>query len=286
MITVWQDTKKTLNIRGRLINLSSPVVMGIVNVTPDSFYAESRISTFLNSSLVDKVGEMLAAGAGMIDVGGYSTRPGAAAVSEAEEIDRVVPAVEMLIKNFPDCIISVDTFRSKVLHEAVLAGAAIANDVSGGDLDPDMFEVVAKLHVPYILMHMRGTPETMNALTDYTHLTADVIKDLQKKMAKLRELGVVDVIIDPGYGFAKTREQNFELLRNLSEFRVLNCPLLVGISRKRMIWETLNIQSDQALNGTTVLNTMSLLNGASILRVHDVKEAVEAVKLFNAYTTS
>ncbi|TLV02640.1 dihydropteroate synthase [Dyadobacter luticola] len=275
---MMQVSKKTLNIRGRLFDLSTPVVMGILNITPDSFYEGSRVGS--QDQLVEKAGTMIAEGATMIDVGGYSTRPGAAAINTDEEIERVESAIEPLNKFFPELIISVDTFRSMVAERAVLKGAAIINDVSGGTLDDEMFQIAAKLKVPYILMHMRGTPETMNQLTDYQHLVSDILKDLQQKILALKNAGVADVIIDPGFGFAKTIQQNFELMRHLSEFGLLNYPVLAGISRKKTIYKTLEISADEALNGTTVLNTLALEQGASILRVHDVKPAVEAIKLW------
>ena len=275
-----QVSKKTIKIQGRLLDLSIPRVMGILNITPDSFYSESRLRSM--DAVVEKVGKMQEDGAVLIDIGGYSTRPGANEVSESEETDRVVPVIEQLNKYFPELIISVDTFRSEVARQSVLNGAHIINDVAGGLLDDRMFDVVAELGVPYILMHMRGTPQTMNTLTEYDFLVPRILQELQEKLIVLREKGVSDVIIDPGFGFAKTTAQNFALMKDLSEFHELGCPLLVGISRKGMIYNTLNITAEDALNGTTVLNTISLQHGASILRVHDVKPAVEAVKLWMA----
>jgi len=275
-----QVSKKTLNIRGRLMDLSAPVVMGILNITPDSFYAGSRIGTA--DELVDKAGQMQNEGAGIIDVGGYSTRPGAGEVDPEEEADRVESAIEPLNKYFPELVISVDTFRSSVASRAISKGAHMINDVSGGILDDQMFDVAAALKVPYILMHMRGTPQTMNKLTDYNQLVPDILKDLQEKVEVLRQKGVADIIIDPGFGFAKTIAQNFELIKNLAAFHLLDYPLLVGISRKATIYKTLGITADEALNGTTVLNTLALQQGASIIRVHDVKPAAEVVKLWIA----
>ncbi len=275
-----QVNKKTIKIQGRLLDLSIPRVMGILNITPDSFYSESRLSSM--DAVVEKAGKMQEDGAVLIDIGGYSTRPGANEVSESEETERVVPVIEQLNKYFPELIISVDTFRSEVARQSVLNGAHIINDVAGGLLDDRMFDVVAELGVPYILMHMRGTPQTMNTLTEYDFLVPRILQELQEKLIVLREKGVSDVIIDPGFGFAKTTAQNFALMKDLSEFHELGCPLLVGISRKGMIYNTLNITAEDALNGTTVLNTISLQHGASILRVHDVKPAVEAVKLWMA----
>ncbi|MET7259506.1 dihydropteroate synthase [Dyadobacter fermentans] len=275
-----QVSKKTLNIRGALLDLSAPVVMGIMNITPDSFYSGSRVAA--TDEIVEKAGRMLSEGAGMIDIGGYSTRPGAQEVSAEEEGDRIESAVEPLAKFFPDLIISVDTFRAEVAERGIRKGAHIINDVAGGTLDDAMFETVARLRVPYILMHMRGTPQTMNSLTDYERLVPDILRDLRQKVAVLQSKGVADLIIDPGFGFAKTIAQNFELMRELKQFQLLGYPVLVGISRKTTIYKTLHISPEEALNGTTVLNTLALERGASILRVHDVKPAVEAVKLWMA----
>lgn len=271
-----QDSKKSINVRGRLLHFDIPVVMGILNITPDSFYNKSR---FTAGQVVDIAGQMLRDGAKIIDIGGYSTRPGASEVSEEEEIERLMPVVEVLKKQIPESIVSVDTYRARVVEETVGAGADIINDVGGGTLDAAMFDTVARLKVPYILMHMRGNPQNMQQLTQYDDLLTDIIRDLSEKIRQLRTMGLADIIVDPGFGFAKTREQNFKLMNYLEEFTTLGCPLLSGISRKGMIWKTLEIQPEHALNGTTVLNTVSLMKGASILRVHDVKEAVEAVKL-------
>ncbi|SKB73047.1 dihydropteroate synthase [Dyadobacter psychrophilus] len=275
-----QVSKKTLNIRGKLLDLSTPAVMGILNITPDSFYEGSRMRS--EDELLSKAAQMLADGATMIDIGGYSTRPGAKEVEEAEELDRVESAVAPLNKNFPGLIISVDTFRSEVARRAIETGAHIVNDVSGGSLDDQMFEVVSALRVPYILMHMRGTPQTMSTLTTYNQLVPDILKDLKEKLDRLRSLGVADIIVDPGFGFAKNGEQNFELMKHLSEFHLLDCPLLVGISRKGFIYKKLEISAAEALNGTSVMNTLALQQGASIIRVHDVRPAMEAVKLWLA----
>jgi dihydropteroate synthase len=263
----------------KLLDLAFPKVMGILNITPDSFFEGSRFKAS-NTQIIDKTGEMLQAGATFIDIGGYSTRPNAIDISIAEEIDRVVPAVEAIIKVFPEVIISIDTFRSQVARETVKVGAAIINDIAGGNLDNEMFNTVAELQVPYILMHSRGNPTTMNKLNDYQDITLDVITELQQKVSQLRALSVQDIIIDPGFGFAKNAKQGFEMMRNLEAFKVMDLPLLVGISRKSMIWRTLNITANEALNGTTALNMFALMQGAKILRVHDVKEAVETVRLF------
>jgi len=275
-----QVSKKTLNIRGTLIDLSTPLVMGILNITPDSFYPGSRVVSV--DEIIEKAGQMISEGAGMLDIGGYSTRPGAREVSAQEEGDRVESAVEPLAKYFPNLIISVDTFRAEVAERAIGKGAHIINDVAGGTLDDGMFEVVARLRVPYILMHMRGTPQTMNQLTTYERLVPDILRDLRQKVAILQSRGVADLIIDPGFGFAKTIAQNFELMRELEQFKLLGYPVLVGVSRKTTVYKTLQISPEEALNGTTVLNTLALERGASILRVHDVKPAVEAVKLWIA----
>ena len=274
--------KKTLNIRGNLVDLSTPRVMGILNVTPDSFYDGGRY--FQNEQRVLQQAEkMLSEGATFLDIGGYSSRPGAEEVSVEEEKRRVVENVALVTKHFPEAYVSVDTFRAEVAHEAVAAGAGMVNDISGGELDQQMFDTIAELQVPYILMHMRGTPQTMQGFITYENLVVDVLDDLQKKMARLRELKVKDIIVDPGFGFAKTIDQNYTLLKNLSVFLTLRAPLLVGLSRKSMIYRRLNIDVEAAGNGTTVLNTLALMKGAGILRVHDVKEAVEAIKLVAYY---
>ena len=274
-------TKKTLNCRGRLVDLTQPVVMGILNVTPDSFFADSRVSLDKTVFMAEK---MLTEGATFLDVGGYSTRPGAAEVSPDEEVARVLPVIEAILDSFPDALISVDTFRASVARQAVKSGASLINDVSGGTLDPAMFGTVAELAVPYVLMHLRGTPQTMQSLANYKNIVTEVIDELALRLANLRALGAKDVILDPGFGFAKTPAQNFDLLSHLDNFHLFDEPLLVGLSRKTTIWKTLNIKADNALNGTTVLNTVALSKGASILRVHDVQEAVEAIKLTQQLT--
>lgn len=281
-----KGTKKTLNCRGRLVSLDTPAVMGILNVTPDSFYAGSRVSGQPDSlsAVIDRAGQMLTDGATFIDLGGYSTRPGATDISPADEADRILPVIEALLSAFPDALLSIDTFRASVARQAVSAGAALINDIGGGTLDPAMFETVARLGVPYVLMHLRGTPQTMQQHTHYTDLITEVIDELSTQLASLRALGATDVILDPGFGFAKTPAQNFLLMRHLDAFGLFEEPLLVGISRKSTIWKTLNVTANQALNGTTVLNTAALLKGASILRVHDVREAVEAVLLTQQLT--
>ncbi len=253
--------------------------MGIINVTPDSFFAGSRHEAEANQ--LRQVEKMLGEGADFIDVGGYSSRPGAVDVSQEEELNRVIPAIRAILKEFPSSIISVDTFRATVAEQALQAGAAMVNDISGGELDPSMIATVARWKVPYIAMHMRGTPQTMASHTNYENLLKDMVFYFQHRLKHFAEAGLHDVIIDPGFGFAKTVDQNFELLNNLSYLRILGKPILAGLSRKSMIWRTLQTSSENALNGTTALHAFALLKGASILRVHDVKEAVETVKLLN-----
>lgn len=270
-------TNKTLNVRGRLLDFGTPRIMGILNVTPDSFFDGGR---FMNEkAALTHASKMLEDGADLIDVGGASSRPGASSLSEDEETARVLPVIESLVKHFPEAILSVDTFRSAVALRAVEAGASIINDISGGDQDPLMFGTTASLKAPYVLMHMRGTPETMTTMTTYDDLIRDIVKYFEEKIFLLRGAGVKDIIIDPGFGFAKTVTQNFELLNHLEHFKVLGLPILVGLSRKSLVWKTLDITPEEALNGTTTLHSIALLKGASILRVHDVKEAVDCVKL-------
>ncbi len=259
------------------MDLSTPRVMGILNITPDSFYDGGKFSA--SDSILDHVKKMLDDGADFIDVGGYSSRPGATDIPSEEELARVVPTIKLIKEKFPQAILSIDTFRSEVARKSIEAGASIINDISGGELDPTMFETVAALKVPYILMHKRGTPQTMSKLTQYDDLIKDITSYFQKKIQQLRTLGITDIIIDPGFGFAKTMEQNFELLRHLDYFKIIGVPILAGLSRKSMIWKTLEIDSKEALNGTTALNSIALSNGASILRVHDVNEAIECIRL-------
>lgn len=261
----------TVNIRGRLHSLARPVVMGIVNVTPDSFYEGSR--TPAADDIRARVLRMREEGADWIDLGGYSTRPGAPEVSVAEECDRLGRGLEAIREVWPDAVVSVDTFRASVARECVEAGADIINDVSGGTLDPDMFATVAALRVPYILMHMRGTPATMQSLTQYGDVTADVLSELMHSVSRLTALGVNDIILDPGFGFAKTPEQNYRLLAGLEHFVGTGLPVLAGLSRKSMVWRPLGITPAEALPGTTALNAVALAKGAHILRVHDVAEA-------------
>ncbi|HLN96184.1 MAG TPA: dihydropteroate synthase [Flavobacterium sp.] len=270
----------TINCRGRLVDLSTPRVMGILNITPDSFYDGSRHQSM--DAVLTQAGRMLEEGADFLDIGGYSTRPGATDISVSEERDRVVPVIEALAATFPDALLSIDTFRAEVAQAAVAAGATMVNDVSAGQLDADMLKTVANLRVPYVMMHMRGTPQTMATLTDYDDIVGDILHYFSERIATARALGISDLILDPGFGFAKTIAQNFELLRRLEEFQVAGLPLLCGLSRKSTIYKTLGGTAEEALNGTTVLNTIALRNGAHILRVHDVKEAVEVVRLVEA----
>lgn len=267
----------TLNCKGRLLVVDKPLVMGIINVTPDSFYELSRKQSI--DGLLQQAELMINDGAAILDIGGQSSRPGSEPVNEDEELKRVIPAIEAISGRFRDVIISIDTYYAGVANKAVEAGASIINDISAGSMDAEMIATAANLKVPYVLMHMQGTPGDMQHAPYYENVTREVLDFFIAKTDELRKAGVNDIIIDPGFGFGKTIVHNFELLRNLGFFKMLNCPLLVGISRKSTIYKTLNITPDQALNGTTVLNTVSLMNGASILRVHDVKEAVQAVKL-------
>jgi dihydropteroate synthase len=274
------STNKTLNVRGRLLDLSVPRIMGILNVTPDSFYDGGKF--VLESEILDQVTVMLASGADIVDVGGYSSRPGATHISVTEETDRVKSAIRIIMRNFPDAIVSVDTFRSPVARAAIGEGAAMVNDISGGELDGEMFSTVAQLRVPYVLMHMKGTPQTMATLAHYENLVDDLLTYFHKKIFALADSGVTDVIVDPGFGFAKTREQNFAILNQLDQLTMTGKPVMVGLSRKSMIWKTLGTTAEHALNGTTALHMAALLKGAALLRVHDVKEAVEVVKLLQA----
>jgi len=252
--------------------------MGILNSTPDSFYAGSRIPGV--DEALARAEAMLREGATFLDIGGYSTRPGAAEVTEEEELKRVAPLVEALVAAFPEALLSIDTFRSRVARTALEAGAALVNDISAGLRDPEMLPLIAEKQVPYIMMHMRGTPADMAQLTAYDDLVGEILYYFSERLAAARALGITDLIADPGFGFAKTRAQNFELLAGLPAFRVLEAPLLVGISRKSMIWKTLGIDPSDALNGTTALHMLALQGGASILRVHDVKEASECIRLW------
>lgn len=271
--------KNTLQIDGRLISWDKPQLMGIVNLTPDSFFLGSRAGKSL-AKINTIVSTHISNGASILDLGGYSSRPGAAEVSLQEEIDRVIPTVHWIASNYPSILISVDTFRAKVAEEAIHSGAHIINDISSGDLDEEMIPTVAKLQIPYIAMHMRGNPQNMQKKTNYSDILREILYYFAEKLEQFRKFGIKDVIIDPGFGFAKTLEQNYYLLRNLRQFESLSLPLLVGISRKSMISNVLEVTADEALNGTTALNMFALYHGANILRVHDVKEANETLKLY------
>ncbi len=274
----------TLNCKGRLLVLEKPVVMGIINTTPDSFFEGSRHHAL--QEIVDTAGKMIHDGATILDIGGQSTRPGSQQVSAPEELERTGPAIEAIRKHFPGSFISIDTYYSAVAREAVGLGADIVNDISAGSMDAALLPVVAALNVPYILMHMQGTPATMQQQPQYGHVVQEVLQFLITKKAALQDAGIKDIIIDPGFGFGKTIQHNLQLLKQLHSFTMLDSALLAGLSRKSTVYKTLGITADQALNGTTALNMLALNNGANILRVHDVKEAVECVKLFEAYQSA
>ncbi len=271
----------TLNCKGRLFVIDKPSVMGVINATPDSFYKNSRYTG--TDAIVQQAEKMLNDGADILDIGGQSTRPGSEQVSPEEELKRVIAGIDAIHKKFPAAIISIDTYYSLVAKEAVAAGASIVNDISGGSMDELLIPLVASLHIPYVLMHIKGTPQTMQQSPQYEDVTREVLDFFIYKTNELRQAGIHDIIIDPGFGFGKTIAHNFELLRNLSAFKMLECPLLLGLSRKSTIYKTLGVTADEALNGTTVLNTIGLIGGADILRVHDVKEAKEAASLVKAY---
>jgi len=272
-----------INCKGKLTDLSSPKVMGILNITPDSFYDGNTLKN--DKDILLRAEKMLKEGATFIDVGGYSSRPNAKHISENEELQRVIPVIELLNKKFPNRFISIDSFRSKVVDEAIQAGACIVNDISAGSIDANMFKTIAKLQIPYIIMHMQGTPQTMQKTPTYHNIIKEIIYYFSEKIHQLRVLGVNDIIIDVGFGFGKTLPQNYELLNNLALFKNLEVPILTGISRKSMLYKLLNTSSDRALNATTVANTIALLNGSNILRVHDVKEAQEAIQIVRALKT-
>lgn len=270
---------KTINVRGRLVSLERPLVMGILNITPDSFYETSRCIDIQKA--LERAQQIIDDGGDIIDIGAYSSRPGADDVSEEEEIARLRSVLPIIREEYPDAIISVDTFRSSVARYAVEeCGVDIINDIMGGDGDEEMFSTIAQLKVPYVLMHMRGTPQTMQSKTDYSDVLVEMISYFSKKLNRLRLLGVSDVILDPGFGFAKSLDQNYNIIKNLTDIAQFNLPLLVGISRKSMIYQPLNISPGESLVGTVALNTIALAKGADILRVHDVKECVETVKIF------
>lgn len=269
----------TINCKGKILNFDSPIVMGILNITPDSFYDGNTLSN--DKEMLLRAEKMLTEGASILDIGGYSSRPGAKEISTEEEINRIVNPIKLITKEFPESIISIDTFRGKVAQEAINCGASIINDISAGDDDATMFDVVKQNQVPYIIMHKQGTPKNMQDSPQYKDVVGDVFKYLTNKVNELNKMGINDIIIDPGFGFGKTISHNFELLNNLKNFELLNVPVLVGLSRKSMIYKPLNSSPKEALNGTTALNMIALQNGTNILRVHDVKEAMECVKLFN-----
>ena len=272
-----KNNKTSINCKGKLIDISSPIVMGIINVTPDSFYDGGKNSSV--ETAINQVRKHLEEGATLIDIGGYSSRPGADEVTEQEELNRTIPVIEAVLIAFPDTIISIDTFRSNVANKAIEAGAAIINDISAGDLDDNMFSVVAEKQVPYILMHMQGTPETMQKNPNYKNIIQEITYYFSEKINALRKKGVNDIIIDPGFGFGKTLEHNYEILGKLNNFQLFNVPVLVGMSRKSMIYKLLKISAKESINGTIAANIIALQNGANVLRVHDVKEAVECVRL-------
>jgi dihydropteroate synthase len=269
----------TINCKGQLIDLTKPKVMGILNLTPNSFYDGGKYSN--EAEIIIQVEKMLSEGATFIDIGAYSSKPNAEFVSVEEEISRIVTIVDILVQQFPAILISIDTFRSEVAEACIQKGAALINDISAGKLDDTMLGVIAKYQVPYIMMHMRGTPQTMQSLTNYVDVVKEVLLYFSERISAARSLGINDIIIDPGFGFAKTLEQNYEMLQKMELFQLLELPILVGISRKSMIYKKLKTNINESINGTTVLNTISLLKGTNILRVHDVKEAMECVTLFN-----
>jgi dihydropteroate synthase len=274
------DRPRYLNAGGKLLDMETPLVMGILNITPDSFYKGSRYNS--DSEILKAASVMLEDGADILDIGGYSSRPGAELVSEEEEAARTLKVIKLISTEFPDSVLSVDTFRAVIAQKAIEeCGAHMINDISGGEADSSMFSVVSKLNVPYVLMHMQGDPQSMQKNPVYDDVVADLLKWFGERIYKLRLSGVKDIIIDPGFGFGKTPAHNFEMLKRLNEFSVAGLPVMVGISRKSMIWKTLKISADEALNGTTALNSIALSNGADILRVHDVKEAVQVVRLVN-----
>lgn len=267
----------TINCKGKLIDLASPKVMGILNITPDSFYDGGTHKNEVE--VLNHVERMLSEGATFIDVGAYSSRPNADHISEIDELKRILPIVKLILKEFPETLLSIDTFRSEIAKQCIEAGACMINDISAGKLDEHMLQTIADLHVPYIMMHMRGTPQNMQQQTEYDNLLKDILFYFSERIAAAKAAGIIDIMVDPGFGFAKTLEQNFELLNKLELLKIIEKPLLVGISRKSMIYKTLETSAKEALNGTSVLNTIALQKGASILRVHDVKEAMECITL-------
>jgi dihydropteroate synthase len=269
----------TINCLGQLIDLTAPKVMGILNVTPNSFYDGGRYDS--DMAVLHQVEKMLEAGATFIDVGAYSSKPNAELVLEKEELDTMKATVQLILKHFPKTLLSIDTFRSEVARVALDNGAAMINDIAAGKLDENMFATIAEFQVPYVMMHMKGTPQTMQSLTQYDNIVKEMLVYFAEKVAQARSFGINDLIVDPGFGFAKTLDLNYEVLQKLELLQWLELPILVGVSRKSMVYKTLETTADEALNGTTVLNTLALTKGANILRVHDVKEAMESVRLFN-----
>jgi len=274
--TVFQQ-KLTLNVRGTLMNLSKPKIMGVLNLTPDSFYDGGKINSLKNA--LRKTEQLLSEGADLLDLGAYSSRPNAEHITEEIEFERMIPVIKAIAKEFPEALLSVDTFRSGIAKAAVIEGADLINDISAGSMDPAMFKTIAELKVPYIMMHMRGTPQTMASQTNYTNLMVEIVQYFAEKIQALKELGVKDLIIDPGFGFAKTLDQNYELLGKLEHLKIIGHPILVALSRKSMIYKLLDTDAEHALNGTTAANTIALMHGATILRVHDVQAAREAVRI-------
>jgi dihydropteroate synthase len=273
------QVKRTLNVGGKIIDLSQPKVMGIINITPDSFFSGSRMQS--EKEIVQQAEKMLLAGADFLDLGAYSSRPGATDISVEEEENRLLPAIKSIQANFPEALLSVDTFRASIAEKAINSGAHLINDISGGSLDEKMFETVGKLQVPYILMHLKGSPQTMKNLNQYDDIVQEISFYFSEKINQLKAFGAKDIVLDLGFGFAKNIEQNYFLLNHLAEFSMFGLPVLAGLSRKSMIWKALALQPEDALNGTSILNTIALQNGASILRVHDVKEAKECIKILD-----
>ena len=271
---------QSINCKGKLIELDSPKVMGIMNITPDSFYDGGRLKN--DRDILLHAEKLINEGATFIDLGGYSSRPNAKHISEKEELQRVIPVIETLIDKFPNALISIDTFRSKVARNAIQSGACMINDISAGNMDEKMFKTVAEMQVPYIMMHMKGTPQTMQKNPTYDDIVHEVIFYFSQKISELRSLGVNDLIIDVGFGFGKTIPQNYILLKNLALFKSLEVPILAGVSRKSMLYKMIDVTAQEALNVTTVANTIALMNGTNILRVHDVQEAIETIKIINA----
>ena len=276
--SVFVLSTQAQTIKGKLIDVSNPLIMGILNITPDSFYDGANYMALENS--IKQVDKMITEGVDIIDIGGMSSRPGAEEISIEEEVNRVVPVITAILAKYPNCIISIDTYRSIVAEKAINAGASIVNDISAGNLDPSMFQTIANLNVPYIMMHMQGIPKNMQDKPSYDHIVTEVIDFFIPKIVQLQNLGVKDILIDPGFGFGKTMDHNYQMVRELEHFKILNCPILVGISRKSMIYNLLKIDASQALNGTTALHMALLMNGAQILRVHDVAPAKEAITIF------